>query len=372
MLISKILCRIRLKARVARSSLMALCAFVAICSAPGAAEANPKFSPDRYKVAYALDGNIFVGDVFDSRDRDVQLTDNPKGVLSELPSWSPDGTKIAYRSGKSPDYVDLGYSDIWVVEVKSKKRIRLTNSCPGMFVDEPIWSSASDQITYLRRYRGRDERFITPANGPRSEKIVPNPEASSGSQTEDAQVLSPDGRMILHSWGESDRSDVSASSTIGGSAPMPLTEVPDDEFQRVLNRLLTFGKLAEIADNKEARLLARERLRSMRDTLGTLKCVNRACWAAAAQAVSGDQRAAMHAVLTAFLKSIPDESLQQLNLRDMAQVVSLLSWSEPWIKSLRVRRTEKELMGGYNQVGLRVNYVRETSLLLRLLTWWSA
>ena len=69
------------------------------------------------------------------------LADEAKIIgLGELPSWSPDGTQIAYVQ-----YTDSG-SDIYIIDADGKNQKQITSADGGEW--EPVWSPDGEQIAY--------------------------------------------------------------------------------------------------------------------------------------------------------------------------------------------------------------------------------
>lgn len=87
------------------------------------------------------------------------------------PSWSPDGSKMAYCSVATeppadPDYATaLEVADIWVVNVDGRSRIRLTDGHSANF--GPVWST--DDRIFFTSSRGGYENIWSLVPGPRSE-----------------------------------------------------------------------------------------------------------------------------------------------------------------------------------------------------------
>ena len=100
----------------------------------------PSWSPDGSKIAFCSQRFSFNNDIFstnidlyvmnaDGSNR-TNITNNPESVNS--PSWSPDGSQIAFSS-----YID-GNSEIYVISADGSNQTNLTNDLEydGM----PSWS----------------------------------------------------------------------------------------------------------------------------------------------------------------------------------------------------------------------------------------
>ncbi len=88
-----------------------------------------------------------------------QLTDND--VYDRDPCWSPDGTKITFRSGDGSDV------EIWVIDADGSNLRQLTTP-PDSFSDgDPAWSPDGSKIAFTRSSGGGFRAvFVINADGP--------------------------------------------------------------------------------------------------------------------------------------------------------------------------------------------------------------
>jgi TolB protein len=96
------------------------------------------WSPDGKWIAFNRGGRRAGMYITDVRGRShTKLTDTPG-----IPAWSPDGNEIAY------DAYRRGSSDIYVVDTRTRRRLRLSHD-PGDEVS-PGWSPSGAKIAYSR------------------------------------------------------------------------------------------------------------------------------------------------------------------------------------------------------------------------------
>jgi Tol biopolymer transport system component len=116
-------------------------------------DSDPTWSPDGKKLAF-IQGRFLTVKNADGSGREVHITsggpvssDPQSGVLPRAfnPAWSPDGTKIAFRSGTCGE-------EIWVVDSDGTNLTQLTNVCyEGHYSDlSPEWSPDGTRIAFVR------------------------------------------------------------------------------------------------------------------------------------------------------------------------------------------------------------------------------
>lgn len=162
-----------------------------------AEDATPTWSPDGTKVAFTSlrDGNLEVYVVDASGGHiPVNLTNQPTAHDSS-PAWSPDGTRIAFASNRA------GATDIWVMDADGSNPVPLTATDPAT-EGSPTWSPDGTEIAYSFRdseyavYRAASDGTGTPF------KII-----GSGATSKDisAPDWSPDGQWIIVGYDPSAR-----------------------------------------------------------------------------------------------------------------------------------------------------------------------
>lgn len=112
----------------------------------------------------------------------VRLTENR--FQDSLPSWSPDGSKIAFTSNRDGDF------EIYVMNADGTNQTRVTNS-PGEDA-HPMWSPDGSQITFHSRRNGALDVFVMDADGSNVRLVT----TGTPDTHEFFPVWSPDGTMI--------------------------------------------------------------------------------------------------------------------------------------------------------------------------------
>ena len=93
---------------------------------------SPTWSPDGSRIAFdsERDGNLEVYVMNADGTGQTRLTDNP--AADGVPAWSPDGSRIAFMSNRDGDY------EIYVMNTDGSGQTRLTvNSAADV---APAWS----------------------------------------------------------------------------------------------------------------------------------------------------------------------------------------------------------------------------------------
>jgi TolB protein len=144
------------------------------------------FSPDGREIAVTRSGG--------QGDSDIVLISPEGRVITRLtesqtinvsPSFSPDGSQIAFCSGRS------GSPQIYVMSTGGGQARRV--SFKGSYNTQPVWSPKGDKIAYTGRVDGRFQIFVVGADGGEALQVT----SSRGDNVD--PTWSPDGRYLIFS-----------------------------------------------------------------------------------------------------------------------------------------------------------------------------
>ncbi|MEM7033734.1 MAG: hypothetical protein AAF629_29590 [Chloroflexota bacterium] len=188
------------------------------------ANAHPAWSPDGDQIAFNSTRTgkleLFLMDADGSNQR--QLTHSPDetagpferlrhiellmhslyspdvhGPTNIFPTWSPDGTRLAFCSIGQESYA------IWVMDMNSRKFTRITYPGDGLHPQAncPFWSPTSDQITYWSGIHvGPGSIWLMNADGSNPRRVSDEPEGAIC----DEPSWSADGSKILYTTNRQD------------------------------------------------------------------------------------------------------------------------------------------------------------------------
>ena len=98
-----------------------------------------------------------------------RLTNGPANEFD--PSWSPDGSRVAFRSAPHPGASDIGVSDIWVVNADGTGAKNLTRHAQaGNW--SPAWSPDGRHIAYYSEEGGHPGLYLMGTDGGHRTRIL--------------------------------------------------------------------------------------------------------------------------------------------------------------------------------------------------------
>jgi TolB protein len=146
---------------------------------------DPSWSPDGSKIAFTwrFEGSgIYVVDIDGSNETRL----SPEGVDDGSPAWSPDGSKIAFVSRRDGNW------EIYVMNTDGSDPVRLTETTAAS-EGYPAWSPDGNQIAFTSYRDGRRDIYIMNADGSNVIRLTKNSIVKSNPS------WSPDGTKIAFS-----------------------------------------------------------------------------------------------------------------------------------------------------------------------------
>lgn len=165
-------------------------------------ESDAAWSPNGKEIAFTVTrpvrrGGIWIMDA-DGSHRRVLVPGGAYGV----PSWSPDGTEIAYDADFSSSSPSLVPEQIYVVKASGGSPTKLTNETTGIGDGEPAWSPDGRRILFSSDrgdpVNGQLDIWMMNADGSGVRRVTNTP-----NRDESAPSWSPDGRWIAYSVDDS-------------------------------------------------------------------------------------------------------------------------------------------------------------------------
>ncbi|MCK4392154.1 PD40 domain-containing protein [Candidatus Bipolaricaulota bacterium] len=144
---------------------------------------SPTWSPDGGKIAFIADFNVYVV------NRDGTSIQNlaPGYDLT----WAPEGRKIAFKSNK----LSSGLTDIWCINVDGTGLQNLTND-PGAYDFVPSWSSDGTKIAFVSYRDGDYEIYVMNADGTKQRNLTNHRASDYEPNRNWGPMWSPDGTKI--------------------------------------------------------------------------------------------------------------------------------------------------------------------------------
>ena len=144
---------------------------VQLYSFPRATQASPTFSPDGSKIAFASDKDggtrIYIISAKPSENRAQAQLITKQNKENSCPAWSPDGTKLAYSAKTN------GIRQIWIYDFAAGQEQQLTSGLGNK--ENPSWAANSRHIIFNSTDANSSELYLVNLNQPEVVKITRGP-----------------------------------------------------------------------------------------------------------------------------------------------------------------------------------------------------
>lgn len=144
---------------------------IQLYSFPRSTQASPTFSPDGSKIAFVSDKDsgqrIYLIPAIPSEKRPNAVMISKQNRENSCPAWSPDGTKLAYSAKTN------GIRQIWIYDIEKGEEWQLTSGSSNK--ENPAWGSDSKHIVFNSTDGNSSELYIVNLNQPEAIKISRGP-----------------------------------------------------------------------------------------------------------------------------------------------------------------------------------------------------
>lgn len=153
------------------------------------------------KIAFSsdIDGDADIYTINPDGTGLVNLTNNALGLHQTEPTWSPDGTKIAFVMGGALNGAGLTQGFIGLMNADGTNATLLTLSNSGGGTDfQPEWSPDGTKIAFTTRREGDFDIYIMNADGANPHNMFVSEPGGFGQPNETNVSWSPDGTKLLY------------------------------------------------------------------------------------------------------------------------------------------------------------------------------
>lgn len=147
---------------------------------------------------------------------DVEVLVEDGYGINSGPTWSPDGTRVAFARG-SENGSDDDSDEIWVISADGTDLVRMTRD--SLSSEQPAWSPDGTEIAYVNEDWENAEIVTINVDTGESAQLTEN------DVQESSPAWSPDGSKIIFIAGDGDGDDIYAMDS-NGSAREPVLATP--------------------------------------------------------------------------------------------------------------------------------------------------
>ncbi len=169
---------------------------------------QPTWSPDGTRIAFASTRDILNEDIYVMNadgSNPTRLTTHPQN--DKCPAWSPDGSKIAFTSGRDGNF------QIYVMNADGSSQTRLTHNSAAAD-SGPAWSPDGARIAFVRYPTDSTagEIYVMNADGSNEIRLTDTP-----GRRNEAPVWSPDGSKIAFDSNRTNNTEIYVMNSDGSS-----------------------------------------------------------------------------------------------------------------------------------------------------------
>lgn len=178
----------------------------------------PSWSPDGSQIAFESNRNrnwdIYVMNADGTNLR--RLTSNPH--FDGSPRWSPDGHRIAFTSDSAGDL------DVWVMSSDGSSLVNLTPNSPSIDYD-PAWSPDGTQIAFASARENSKAIYVVDTDGSKLRRLSP-----AGGANEEQPAWSPDGKQIAYTSEQNGAREIHVAAVSSPQSVRRVTALENDQW----------------------------------------------------------------------------------------------------------------------------------------------